>query len=478
VNSLIQQLLEYVEDGMYSFHTPGHKGRKEFFSQLDFPAFDLTELPGLDMLHNPAGVIAESQRKAAKAYGADETFFLLNGATSGNHAMFTSLMSSMKGKKIRIDRRAHRSVTGALIISGLVPEYVSPIVHPEFNLPLGIDVKHYSQNLEHIGACHITSPSYFGTTVDIQAILQFRDKQAPALPVLVDQAHGAHFFGERFPCSAVLQGADAVVHSTHKTMNAMTQAAMLHVKGERIDRTSLKSALEFLLTSSPNYVIMSSLENAVHYLDKQEIWDDLYEEVISLQKSLEGSLRILTARDTGTYGINEVDWSKILVNTSALQIPAGQAVEVLRTIFRIEPELWNEQNILFMLGIGNKPQEVRQLREALEYLVKEYGKGKGGSFYAIEGNSQQEENKIEFQLPPIHLTPREAWFIPKKMINIQQAQGKIAGETISIYPPGIPLIAAGEEIIPSVLEYLNRAGEYNWQGWQGFNSGQILVADV
>jgi len=481
VGSLRRKLASYSEQGMHSFHTPGHKGRSDILSPLIFPDHDLTELPGLDMLHNPQGVIAEAQRKAAGIYGAGETFFLVNGATAGNHAMFMTLMNGQKGKKIRIERKAHRSVIGALILSGLEPEYIASVIHPDFGLPLGLDREEYCNIPEQVGAFHLTNPSYYGTAIDLDFIIQWRDKIMLAVPVLVDQAHGSHFKGDLFPKGAVDQGADIVVHSTHKTLAALTQAAMLHVQGNRIDKIALQKSLELLQTSSPSYLLMESLDNAVSHWNEY-CWDDLYEEVMLLQKKLAGSLRILTKKDIGDFGVKDVDWTKILVNISTLEISSSDFVEILRSSFQIEPELWDENNILFLLGIGNKPEDVRILSEALESLVKRFGclssQGYGKAVIRKEHEfSWKELSKTKF-LPSVRLTPREAWLAAKKAIKVKDCLGRIAGETISIYPPGIPLIAAGEEITPCVLHYLEQAGRYRWQGWQGFRQSEILIVDI
>jgi arginine/lysine/ornithine decarboxylase len=322
---------------MYSFHTPGHKGRDDILSRLKFPDHDLTELPGLDMLHNPQGVIADAQKLAADLYRAEETFFLVNGATAGNQAMFLSLAGSCAGKRIRIDRRAHRSVIAGLVLSGLEPEYIAPVIHPDFQLPLGLDLQNFCGDSTGIGAFHITSPSYYGTFIDLDNIIKWRNINAPEISILVDQAHGAHLRGSCFPAGAVEQGADLVVHSTHKTLAALTQAGMLHVQGERIDRAALKNSLELLQTSSPSYLLLESLENAAYHL-QDFCWDDLYEEVAALHKELgDGPLRLLNARDIGSYGIEQVDWTKILVNISSLDINVHDFVELLRTNFLLNP---------------------------------------------------------------------------------------------------------------------------------------------
>ncbi|NLM21267.1 MAG: amino acid decarboxylase [Peptococcaceae bacterium] len=477
MDALSQKLAKYSKLGMCSFHTPGHKGRGDLLSPLAFPEYDLTELPGLDMLHTPQGVIAHAQQLAADIYGAEETFFLVNGATVGNQAMLLSLaVSSCRGKKILIDRRAHRSVVAGLILSGLEPEYIAPEIHPDFKLPLGLDIAKFCQNRDDLIACHVTSPSYYGTLVDLASLIKWRDKDSPALPILVDQAHGAHFRGSFFPEGAVVQGADLVVHSTHKTLAALTQAAMIHVQGPRVNKVALKQSLELLQTSSPSYLLMVSLEKAMSSW-RDFHWGDLYEEVMLLHKELNGTLRILTAEDVGQYSITGLDWTKILVNVSTLEIEVEDLVKLLRTSFQIEPELWDDNNIFFMLGIGSKPEDVRILREALKALAKEY------STPHIDCKNMDNQAPVQFlaetkQLPPVRFTPREAWLAAKRRVKVKDSLGLIAGETISVYPPGIPLIAAGEEITPYVLSFLKQADAYRWQGWQGFKQKEILIIDV
>ena len=480
MNSLTKVLTGYTSRRMYSFHTPGHKGRPELLAPVNFPGFDLTELPGLDMLHNPRGVIAEAQKRAAAVYGAEETYFLVNGGTSGNQAMLLALTPFLAGKKIRIARNAHRSLYNALVLTGLVPEYIYPLIHPDFHLPLGLDTQLYLENLGDTGAFHLTCPTYYGTMADLERILAYREEKVPDLPVLVDQAHGAHYSGELFPPSAVKLGADLVVHSSHKTLAALTQTGMLHVRGKRIDRSLLRKSLEMLQTSSPSYLLLSSLDTAVSMVCRDdEIWLKLFEEVNLLRNKLSDRLRILSPNDAGSYGIHRIDWTKLLINLGNLELNGPEAVELLRSRFRIEPELWDEENILFVLGIGNKPEDIRHLSKALEKLTDNYSLDSTGRNINAK---RKEDNRIIQQenmpLPPMRLTPREAWFRSKRTVKVKDSLGLICGETVSVYPPGIPLIVAGEEITDQVRECLNRANEFNWQGWEGFDRGQIMVVDM
>ncbi|CAA7599865.1 Pyridoxal phosphate-dependent transferase, major region, subdomain 1 [Acididesulfobacillus acetoxydans] len=470
MSALDKALKHYLEQGYRSFHTPGHKGKREFFADWDFPGWDLTELPGLDRLHCAEGVVARAQRRVAEIFGAEESYFLVNGATVGNQAMFLAL-AEPRGK-VLIQRQAHRSVMSALVLSGQMPEYLPGVVHPDFNLPLGVDCQGGLSCLRGTSVWHFTYPSYFGTTMDLGFFLQERERNFPDLPVLVDQAHGAHYVHDFFPASALKLGADLVLHSSHKTLSALTQAALLHVQGQRVSRSRVRQALELLETSSPSYLLMASLARAAEFARVRERWLRLREEVDSLRRRVRG-LRLLTAADAGSYGIEEVDWSKILVNTRPIGLRAAECVEILRREYHIEPELWDEENILFVLGIGNSPDEVRALSIGLQALVR---RAAAGGFKTAARAELTDPLLFLPPYPPQRCSPRDAFLAPKRQVHLRDALGRISAESVSPYPPGIPLIVMGEEITPPVLEVLERP-DIHWQGWEDFAGKKIWVLD-
>lgn len=472
MDDLGEGLSRYYKQGFCSFHTPGHKGRQEFFNDFDFLGFDLTELPGLDMLHSPQGIIAEAQKRSAEIFGAEETFFLINGGTVGNQAMFLALEDTAD-RRVVVERSSHRSVMSALVLSGLEPEYVIPTLHPEFNLPLGFEVEEQRIPWQELAACHFTHPSYYGTGFNLNRLLEERTRLGFSTPILVDQAHGSHYLGPLFPPSALKLGADLVLHSSHKTLSALTQAAMLHVQGQRISRTRLRQSLELLQSSSPSYLLLASLEKAGEFALDFGRWESLREEVEELHKRVGASLRILSQKDVGTYGIHTVDWSKILINTSPLGVSAPRCVEYLREGYGIEPELWDEENILFLLGIGNVREDIRRLTQGLESLA---------GFAHSNGQTASEKrvgyNRCTFSpLPNLVLTPRQAFFSHKRQILLKDSLDHVAGETISPYPPGTPVIVMGEQITSEVLDKLLLTGEGRWQGWEGFQSRKIWIVE-
>ena len=465
-------LSRYQKQGFCSFHTPGHKGRQEFFNGLDFLDFDLTELPGLDMLHSPSGIIVEAQKRSAGIFGAEETFFLINGGTVGNQAMFLALEDTAD-KRVVVERSSHRSVMSALVLSGLKPEYVMPTVHPEFNLPLGFEVEKQLIPWQEVSACHVTYPSYYGTGFKLNRLLDERTSLGFNTPILVDQAHGSHYLGPLFPPSALKLGADLVLHSSHRTLSALTQSAMLHVQGHRVSRTRLRQSLELLQSSSPSYLLLASLERAGEFALDFGRWESLQEEVEDLHRKLGRSFRILSQKDVGTYGIHTVDWSKILINTQPLGVPAPHCVEYLRESYGIEPELWDEENILFMLGIGNTPEDIRRLTKGLESFER-FAHSVGFA------ESKKQVGNDRFRIPPLPhlmLSPRDAFFAHKRQIPLKESLGHIAGETISPYPPGIPVLVMGEQMTYEVLGTLLTAGEGRWLGWDGFESQTIWIVE-
>lgn len=472
MGNLGEGLSHYQKQGFCSFHTPGHKGQQEFFDGFDFLGFDLTELPGLDMLHSPSGIIAEAQKRSADIFGAEETFYLINGGTVGNQAMFLALEDTAS-KRVVVERSSHRSVMSALVLSGLKPDYVMPTIHPDFNLALGFDVEKQQIPWQEISACHVTYPSYYGTTFELNRLLDERSRLGFNTPIFVDQAHGSHYLGPLFPPSALQLGADLVLHSSHKTLSALTQSAMLHVQGQRISRSRLRQSLDFLQSSSPSYSLLASLERAGEFALDLGRWECLREEVEVLYQKVGKSFRILSQKDVGAYGIHAVDWSKILINTLGLGVSAPLCVEYLRKGFGIEPELWDEENILFVLGIGNMPEDIRRLTKGLESLAHF-----SPSVGFAESKKRVEKDRVGISpLPHQVLSPREAFFAHKRQIPLKESMGHIVGETISPYPPGIPLIVMGEQMTYEVLGRLLSTGEGRWQGWDGFASQMIWIIE-
>jgi arginine decarboxylase len=464
---LLDTLLEQSIKGMRRFHTPGHKGKMPLLENMGSQSIadiDLTELPGLDNLHQPVGIIAEAQANCAQWLGVKHTFFLVNGASVGIQA---AILGCTGPKDIvLIPRNAHKSVTAALILSGATPIYYLPEVHPEFGLPLGQACKPILDKLElhpEVKLLFGLYPTYYGTTWDLEIVRANWNGT-----MVVDEAHGAHLpFYEGFPKSATRLGADVVIQSSHKTLAAFTQAAMLHIgQACPVPSEYFLHALDILHTTSPSYLLMASLESA--FWDgvekgKNSHWSALVESCLQLkQQLLFNGIRVLNCRDIGNYGIAGVDPTKILIKTPSQG--ASEFVNRLVSRHGIQPELWDSENVLFLIGAGDTPETVKALEKAL----------------LVEFQSLHTFTLVHFPNPAVPkqaLTPREAYLSQKELIPFRDSVGRICGETLSPYPPGIPAIVPGEIIDKDMIEYINWSKDYgiHWQGNADPNLERVLV---
>ena len=261
-------LLDYVDSGVIPFHTPGHMQGKGMDRALrDFLgenvlAIDLTQIRGLDDLLQPAEAIAEAQALAAEAYGAEHSFFLINGSTSGNQIMMMAALNP--GEKMALPRNSHKSAMGGLIMSGVEPVWMQPEVDDALHMDHTVTpqtVRHTLDRHPDIKAVYIVSPTYYGVAADVEGIAAVVHERN--LPLLVDEAWGPHFhFHPALPIDAIEAGADLCINSTHKMLGSMSQTAMLHVQGKRIKLDRLKGVVKLFLSTSPNLVLIASLDVA------------------------------------------------------------------------------------------------------------------------------------------------------------------------------------------------------------------------
>ena len=263
---LDQKLLRYSQSNCYPFHMPGHKR-----APLEFPnpyAIDITEIDGFDNLHYAQGILKDAQNRAAELYGAQETFYLINGSTAGILSAVSAALPRLG--TMLMSRNSHRSVYHAAFLRELETVYLLPAA-TKFGISGSVSPAHVAQALEdlpQISAVFITSPTYDGVVSDIRTIAEI--VHAYHLPLIVDEAHGAHFsFSETFPESALDCGADLVIHSLHKTLPSLTQTALLHVNSDRIDKTALRRFLSIYQSSSPSYLLMASIEQCMRFLKEE-----------------------------------------------------------------------------------------------------------------------------------------------------------------------------------------------------------------
>lgn len=465
-----------------AFHTPGHKRGQgaplpllELLGKSTFRA-DLPELPDLDNLFAPEGAIAQAQILAADAFGADQTWFLANGSTCGIEAAI--LATCDPGDKLILPRNMHQSAIAALILSGAVPVFVLPeydadwdIAHP----PTPESIAQALQERPDAKAVLIVSPTYHGVCADVGAIAAL--VHAAGLPLIVDEAHGAHFaFHPDLPTPALAAGADLVVQSTHKTLSALTQAAMLHVRGRRIDRTRLSASLRLVQSTSPNYLLLASLDAARQQMALQgkELLDRtlklsdrarhelseifglrvLETAALTLNPSPQGrgTLKFDPAavpllpgeKGLGDEGGCSLDRTRLTIGLMDWGRSGFEVDEALLAV-NIAAELPALRHITFILSIGTIDSDIDRLIAAFQRLDR--GDRPPDPFPQLPTPDTRH---------PTPLTPRSAFFSPRTSVSFADAIDRISAETVCPYPPGIPLLIPGEQITREAIDYLQQ----------------------
>ncbi len=454
---LFDAIVGYANENKISFHTPGHKhgkGMLKVFRQYvgdKVFRLDLSVMSEIDSLHEPSSVIKEAQVLAAKAYGADYSFFLVNGTTGGNQAMILSACDP--GDKIIIPRNAHKSVISAVILAGAEPVYLMPKIDEVSDLILNLtpeQVEEACRQHPDAKAVLITNPTYFGLTTDLEAIAEIVHQYDKVL--LVDEAHGPHLhFHPSLPKSAIDSGADMCVQSTHKHLAALSQGSMLHVKGVRVDILRLKTTLQMLQTTSPSYVIMGSLDLSRYQMvhgGEQALAQviEMCEEARARINKIPG-LSCLTREQVRKIPYLDLDPTKLTVSTKGLPCSGYDMAKILNSEYGIQTEMADFQNVLLFASLGNTPKELKRFTSALEKIVVDYK----DMFM-----NQKKRKRVVFPtfIPRKEVNPREALTKLTRKIPFKRSVGKICAEIVCPYPPGIPVLCPGEVITQEIYTYL------------------------
>jgi arginine/lysine/ornithine decarboxylase len=453
---LLEALRRHVEGRALPFHVPGHRmGRylnevcQSGQSLKPLLAYDLTELDGLDNLHypDPGGPIGMAQQLAADAYGVQETLFLVNGSTVGNLAMILSLCRP--GDTVLMQRNVHQSLIHAAIMGNLRVEWIFPTWNGDWQVPGPVTVDAVKAAIERVPdakAVVLTHPSYYGQAHPIGRCVNLAHQYD--IPVLVDEAHGAHFaFSDLCPLSAVEAGADMVVQSAHKTLPALTMGAWLHLQGGRVNSEDVRSWLRMLQTSSPSYLVMASLdfarrEMALHGAGKIR---QTAEQVSLLARQLEAYGFIYTVGGPGEW-----DPLRIMIGWPGLD---GEALKHELQSEGVFVELSHNRGVLFMFGAGWREDERSALERRLGKLVERLRNR--------QETNRLNENKSIYQLCDIYSKAcvpaclmAEAARLPKQKLPLHLAGGRIAAALLVPYPPGVPLVMPGEVIDQGLIELM------------------------
>uniref|UniRef100_A0AAU6W4J5 Piperideine synthase n=1 Tax=Flueggea suffruticosa TaxID=283120 RepID=A0AAU6W4J5_9ROSI len=449
-----------AEKNAASFHFPGHnRGHAAPPSLIDLIGlrpfmYDLTGLPDIDALSCPKGPILEAQQEAAKLFGASETWFLVGGTTCGVLAAIMGTCSP--GDHIILTRNCHVSAISAMVLCGAVPKYMIPEYNSNWDVAGGITLSQVKEAIEELemegqkpAAIFITSPTFQGICSNIGEISRLCHSYG--IPLIVDEAHGAHLgFHPDMPRSALSQGADLVVQSTHKVLPALSQSSMLHISGNFVSRDRISRCLQILQSTSANNLLLASLDAARAQLAENPI--DIFEEPLDIAREARSLIKNIP--HIGLLGLEtfpkfeEMDPMRLTVGFWQLGLSGYEACEILERHQGVVPEMIGTKSITLPFNLGTRRDHVRRLAAGLEEL--------SARSFQVAGmdKSVVTEGHEVFADVTVHLNPRDAFFAKKRTVSIRESLGKVCGELICPFPPGIPVMIPGEIITEKVLNYI------------------------
>ena len=473
----------YVQDIEVPFHTPGHKQGKGMHAALEkiigkeALALDLALIEELDDFHEPYGCIKDAQDLAAELYGADHSFFVINGTTGGIYAMI--MATAGPGEKIIVPRNAHRSIIGGIILSGAIPVFMQPEVDNELGLAMGVTPETVSTTLKNhpdAKAVLIINPTYYGVATDIKKIVKIVHEHQ--MVVLVDEAHGPHLrFSSRLPVQALDAGADICAQSSHKIIGALTQCSLVHCREGRIRVPHLKTMLQLTQSTSPNYIMLASLDVARMQMAVEG--EKLIEKSIDLANWTREEINKIPGlycfgkEKIGEPGFFDLDPTKITVTVKGLGLTGAETEKILRHTYKVQAELSDLYNLLFLITLGDGDYEVRTLVEALRDMAGKYAK-------PFDFSTIEDCINACYPAPPQGvLSPRDALFGNTCMVPFEHSVGMICAEIVTFYPPGIPLLCPGERITQEIIDYckLLMAGGMHISGPEDCTLKTIKVVD-
>ena len=473
--TLLDLLQKNSDSDVLPMHMPGHKRNTESFPWLKSlgAGLDITEIAGFDNLNEPEGIFLESQQKAAAIWGAKRTFFLVNGSSCGILAAIRAVAGH--GENVIVARNCHKSIYNALELCSAVPHYLLPEWDDEFGIYGSIRPEMVSAALDIWRGAKlvvITSPTYDGVCSDIRVIADICHDHGAVL--LVDAAHGAHLGFGSFPESALKLGADLVVQSLHKTMPSLTQTALLHCCGDRVDAEEVARQVAIFQSSSPSYLLSASIDGCVRYLEQygEEAFAE-WTKALEIFDRRANELKVLRLPGFGKFrktsrAFYDFDRSKILISTRGSEASGRQLMEALRDKYQIELEMSAADYALAMTGMGDDMLRLMRLADALTELDAalyenldrnasrdSVAEGERG-FFAGGG-----ERMRSLHLPAQACSIHRAMTAKHKACTWEDALGRVCAEYVWAYPPGIPILIPGERIDENILremEYMTTHG--------------------
>lgn len=459
MSTIYDKLKDYSDSDYYGFHMPGHKRNLDMLKSTVPYKIDITEIEGFDDLHHAEGILKEAQIRAARIYHADETHFLINGSTVGILSAIAGV--TKKGDTILVARNCHKSVYHAIYMNELNPVYLYPEFNhcAQLNAEVSVDdVREALDKYPSIRAVVIVSPTYDGVVSDVEAIAEAVHEKG--IPLIVDEAHGAHFgFHPYFPQNANTRGADIVIHSLHKTLPALTQTALLHINGSLASRKGVREYLRMLQSSSPSYVLMSSIDSCIDMLENRR--KELFDPYVKMLEKMRGRLRQLKRLEL--VETENFDRSKIVISVRHADMSSKRLYRILLNEYHLQMEMVAGTYILAMTSIGDTEDGMERLARALKEIdaqadermrsgncLEETPTIIGASLPRPEVvyNSSVMENMLDeaaISAVPGSKVRRLPW---------RDSVGYISTEYAYLYPPGSPLIVPGERVSQEAVDML------------------------
>lgn len=452
----IYEALEgFKQNRVVPFDVPGHKrgrGNPELVKFLgqQCVSIDVNSMKPLDNLCHPVSVIKEAEETAAEAFGAAYAFLMVGGTTSSVQSMVFSVCK--RGDKIILPRNVHRSVLNALVVNGAIPIYVNPDMDARLGIALGMKVSQVERTIQEnpdAAAVLVNNPTYYGICSDLRSIVKLAHKSG--MKVLVDEAHGTHFyFGEHMPVSAMEAGADMAAVSMHKSGGSLTQSSFL-LLGPKMQPGYVRQIINLTQTTSASYLLLASLDISRRNLALRGRKE--FQKVVALAEYARGEINQIggyyayTAELINGDSIFDFDKTKLTVNTLGIGLAGIEVYDILRDEYDIQMELGDIANVLAYISIGDRERDIERLISALVEIKRKYRRDNAGMFTQ------------EYIEPKVAVSPQYAFFARKESLPLAQTRGRICSEFVMCYPPGIPILAPGEEITGDILEYITYAKE-------------------
>lgn len=452
---IYEALCDLRRERIVPFDVPGHKqgkGNPELtqFLGKQCMTIDVNSMKPLDNLCHPVSVIREAEELASEAFHAAHSFFMVGGTTSAVQAMILSVCG--EGDKIIMPRNVHRSAINALVLTGAIPIYVNPDMNQRLGIALGMKMSAVEKAIHDnpdAKAVMINNPTYYGVCSDIRGITKLAHEHG--MMVLADEAHGTHFyFDDDLPVSAMEAGADFASVSMHKSGGSLTQSSFL-LTGEQVNADYVRQVINLTQTTSGSYLLMSSLDMSRKNLALHG--EEIFETVRGLAQYARdeinkiGDYYAYSTEIVNDDSVYDFDVTKLSVNTLEVGLAGIEVYDLLRDEYGIQIEFGDIGNILAYISVGDREREIERLVSALSEIRRRFKKERSGML------------DQEYVTPCVVCSPKQAFFSNKESLPINETAGRVCSEFVMCYPPGIPILAPGEQITEEILQYIHYAKE-------------------